>query len=529
MTSLPRSLISIVFPLFIIVVLLPIILMVIGSFWSDGLTLSHYAPLLNDRYLKIGLNSVLIAFGTTFFSLLIGIPQAFLLQRTNFLGKGVFKIAYLIPLLIPPYIHAIVWMHLLGKTGLINQCLASIFSLKQPFFTIYGISGTILVLTLAYHPVITALVISGLKSLDYRLEEAARLHHASFQVFKKITVPLLTPHIVSGAIFVFVFSMTNFGVPDFLRVRVYPMEIFIQFSAFYNEKAATALSVPLVAFTILLILLIKKFMKNRPYVTITGAFKHAPSYGPGKNLHILAFLFILLIFLLSTIVPIVVLINKSGAWSNYSRVLSTSMDEIGYSMVLAFLGSFFMVVLSFFVSYLIERSKGWSSILEYSSLIPFAVPATVLGIGLIKLWNRPFTQVIYGSSLIILIAYVAHFVPFTIRIILSDMKKIAVDLEEVAFLTTSRWFHVMKKIVVPLARPGLLASFFIGFVLCFGDLSTTLLTIPPGRETVPIKIYNLMHYGAEHLVSALCVIIVSIILIMGGVFYLCYWKWLRYD
>ena len=509
MTSLPRSLISIVFPLFIIVVLLPIILMVLGSFWSDGLTLSHYAPLLNVRYLKIGLNSVLIAFGTTFFSLLIGIPQAFLLQRTNFLGKGVFKIAYLIPLLIPPYIHAIVWMHLLGKTGLLNQYFVRIFCLKQPFFTIYGISGTILVLTLAYHPVITALVISGLKSLDYRLEEAARLHHASFQVFKKITVPLLTPHIVSGAIFVFVFSMINFGVPDFLRVRVYPMEIFIQFSAFYNEKAATALSVPLVAFTILLILLIKKFMKNRPYITITGAFKHAPSYGPGKNLHVLAFLFILLLFL--------------------CRVLSTSMDEIGYSMVLAFLGSFLMVALSFFVSYLIERGRGWSPILEYSSLIPFAVPATVLGIGLIKLWNRPFTQVIYGSSLIILIAYVAHFVPFTIRIILSDLKKISVDLEEVAFLTTSRWFYVMKKIVVPLARPGLLASFFIGFVLCFGDLSTTLLTIPPGRETVPIKIYNLMHYGAEHLVSALCVIIVSIILIMGGVFYLCYWKWLRYD
>jgi iron(III) transport system permease protein len=205
------------------------------------------------------------------------------------------------------------------------------------------------------------------------------------------------------------------------------------------------------------------------------------------------------------------------------------MGEISYSMGLAFLASFLMVVLSFFVSYFIERSRGWSSILDYSSLIPFALPATVLGIGLIRLWNQPFTQVIYGSSLIVLIAYVAHFVPFTIRIILSDLKKIAVDLEEVAFLTTTRWFCVIKKIVVPLARPGFLTAFFIGFVLCFGDLSTTLLTIPPGRETVPIKIYNYMHYGAEHLVAALCVIIVSITLIMGGLFYLCYRKWLRYD
>ena len=503
--------------------------MFFSSFWSDGLTISHYSCFLNPHYLKIALNSLIIAFGTTFFSLLIGTPQAFLLQRTKVSWRNFFKVAYLIPLLIPPYIHAIVWTYLLSKKGIINQYLIKFFHLKQPLFSIYGIPGVIFVLTLAYSPLATALVISGLKSIDYSLEEVALLYHTPFQIFKKITLPLLTPHIFSGAIFVFVFSIINFGVPDFLRVSVYPTEIFVQFSAYYNEKTATALSVPLVIFTIFLIILIKRFMQNRPYITITSDFKYALCYKLDRKLNTLAFLFLFLLFFLSTIIPIAVLIKKSGSWSNYCRVLLNSSYQISYSLILSFLGTIIMVILSFFISCFIERIKSLSNVLEYASLIPFAIPATVLGIGLIKVWNHSITQFVYNSSIIILIAYIAHFIPFTTRIIISELKRISLEMEEAAFLISSNWFYVIRKIIVPLSYPGLLISFFIGFILCFGDLVTSLLIIPPGRETVPIKAYNLMHYGAEHLVSALCLILILIILIIGSFFYICYQKIVKYD
>ena len=88
--------------------------------------------------------------------------------------------------------------------------------------------------------------------------------------------------------------------------------------------------------------------------------------------------------------------------------------------------------------------KSLSNVLEYASLIPFAIPATVLGIGLIKVWNHSITQFVYNSSIIILIAYIVHFIPFTTRIIISELKRISLEMEEAAFLISSNWFYVIS-------------------------------------------------------------------------------------
>jgi len=93
-------------------------------------------------------------------------------------------------------------------------------------------------------------------------------------------------------------------------------------------------------------------------------------------------------------------------------------------------------------------------------------------------------------------------------------------LEEAAFLVTNNCFKVIGKIVLPLIRSGLLAAFFIGFI----DLGTTLLIMPPGKTTLPVKIYNLMHYGAEQMVAALCLVLIGIILVFSGTFYMAYKK-----
>ncbi|RLC24184.1 MAG: hypothetical protein DRH21_05910, partial [Deltaproteobacteria bacterium] len=163
-----------------------------------------------------------------------------------------------------------------------------------------------------------------------------------------------------------------------------------------------------------------------------------------------------------------------------------------------------MACLAFFISCFIERMASRAKIVvEFASLIPFAIPATVLGIGMIKVCNRQITDVIYGSSLIIVFGYVAHFIPFTSRVTSSAFNQLNPRLEEMASLITANWFKIIGKIVLPLMKPGLLAAFFIGFILSIGELGTTLLIMPPGKTTLPVKIYNLMHYGAEQMVAAL--------------------------
>ena len=141
-----------------------------------------------------------------------------------------------------------------------------------------------------------------------------------------------------------------------------------------------------------------------------------------------------------------------------------------------------------------------------------------MGIALNKVWNRPTIDFVFRCPLIIILGYIAHSISFTIRIICSGIKQINPHLEEAGFLGTSSWTKVVGKIVMALLTPSLLVGFFIAFILSLGELGTTLLVIPPGRETIPIKIYNLMHYGADQMVAALCLILVGITLAFSAIF-----------
>ena len=186
------------------------------------------------------------------------------------------------------------------------------------------------------------------------------------------------------------------------------------------------------------------------------------------------------------------------------------------------MGAFLTVALGGCIAYLIERLKGLT--ISLIAVVPFAIPATILGIGLIGVWNQAYIDVIYGSSLIILIAYVARFIPYASLVAVAGVSQVSLKLEEAALLAGSRWRRIMIKILIPLTRRHLMAAFFIVFILAFGELGTTLLVMPPGRETIPIKIYNLMHYGAEDLVTALCIILIGLIFIISGSFFLIHHK-----
>ncbi|MCP5108529.1 MAG: iron ABC transporter permease, partial [bacterium] len=234
--------------LFVIIVLLPIGYMVTAPVWS-GTTGDTGAgvSLFGSRHIPLVLNSLGLATGTTLLGFLIGVPMAFFLCRIDFKGRRFFNVLYLVPLLIPSYIHAIAWSRL-------NPLLKPIFG------DIHSLGGAVWVLGLSFFPIVTLMVRTGLQAIDRDQEEAALLHRSPFETLKGITLPLLMPYIVSSGVLVFLFSLLSFGVPDFLRLKVYPLEIFIQYSAFYNESSAAILSIPLLLTALLLLMLHKAFI-----------------------------------------------------------------------------------------------------------------------------------------------------------------------------------------------------------------------------------------------------------------------------
>ena len=479
---------------------------------GDSSTFAQAATLFDWRQLPLAGRSFVLATGTTLLTLLMGIPLAFLLEKTDLPGQRVFWLLTVIPLLIPPYIHAIVWNN-------INPVLT-----RWGMADIHCLGGAIWVLALSFFPVITILTVSGLKSIDSSLEEAGFMAMGRWQTLRKITLPLVRPHVLCGAVFVFIFALVDFGVADILRLKVYPLEIFVQFSAFYDDRAAMILAIPLIIVGILLVIMQKRSMKDRIYVQMAAGVSPITRILLGR-LKIFGISFCSCLFFVAVGLPVVVLMIAAGPLTTYLKMFSLSMHQLIYSLVLAGSGAFFTLILSFALAYLIEQTKvRGRKIVEFLSYFPLAVPGVAVGIGLITIWNKPVVDYIYSSSFIVIIGYMAHYLPFGVLILSSGMKQLNPRLIEAAWLQERRRIPIVRRIVLPLLGPSLIIGFFLVFILALGDLGTTLLVIPPGRETVPIKIYNLLHYGADQMVAALCLILLATILALAALFFVGYRK-----
>lgn len=463
-----------------------------NSVFIDGkISFIKYQELLNhSRQIKLFLNSLLLGTGVSLFSLVIGLPLGICLSRTDIYLRRYLRHTYLLPLLTPPFIVAIGWIELFPSW-------------------FYGLPATIFVLGLSFFPFVTILVISGLVSVNRELEDAGRLVHPELTVLRKITLPLIKPNIIAGVIFIFIFALSSYSVPSLLRLNTYPIEIFAQFSAFYDPQKATALAVPLLAVTLILIYIARYIMGERSYVSVVGTEK-PKIYALGKS-RLLIFVFVCALVLISVIIPIIMLMHRAGELKSYKIAFKTGGLQIINTLILAAIAATVVSVISFFIGYLIERKKGKMGItLETVSMLLFAVPATAVGISLISFWNQRFSQFIYASWIMIIIGYTVRFLPFGIRVASASIKKVPQELEEAAGLVKMHWLGKLKSIVLPLTHPALIVAWIITFVLAIGELETTLLIIPAGETTLPIRIFTLMHYGANKLVAALSIILVAI-------------------
>ena len=192
----PPKLFSIcIVSIFFVTAVLPVLYILIAPIFSG-----QFENIFDSRHLSLAQNSLGIALGATFSALLIGIPVSLLLTRSNISGKQILAPMFVIPALVPPYIHAIAWKQM-------DRLVP---------FDIHSLPGVIFVLTLAYFPFVVLMVSGGLKSIDRNMEEASLLIHGGWRTLRKITLPLVFPHIFAGAVFVFIFSIIDFGVPRIL-------------------------------------------------------------------------------------------------------------------------------------------------------------------------------------------------------------------------------------------------------------------------------------------------------------------------
>ena len=479
-----------------------------------------FSTLFQGQYLKSLVNSLILAFGTACCAGIFGTLQALVLQRVDVPWRRFFLFTYFIPFLIPSYIHAITWIRLLDGNGL----LVRFFSMPDSRLFLYGClyskAGVVLILSITSIPLVTTLVMAGLFSVDGRQEETALCLSSPVMVLRKISLPLVRPHIMAACLLVVLFTLNSFAVPDILRVRVTAVEIFIQLAAMSDEMGALVMSLPLVIVALLLTLIIQQSMRGRKYFTFLGSPNKIVL--TDKKYTIAGFLLLAGVWCISTALPCLVLVSAVPGVEVFWMTLSGSMDELLYSTVLALFCSATALVCSIPYAYLLARRYPLSPVIDFFSLFPLAVPVALFSLGLIKAADYFDLQYLSSSSVFCLTGLVAHFLFLAIKIMQAGIEQIDCRGEEAALLTGASTTKIMVRIILPRLKASAAVAFFLLFICCFAELSATLLLVPPGRETVAVKIYNLMHYGADDMVASLCLFIILGMLFFGLLFKICY-------
>jgi iron(III) transport system permease protein len=437
----------------------------------------------------------------------VGTVLGILVAKTDLAGGRTLTALLTFPLFLPPYVLALGWFTILGRQGLVSALLgpSAGIATSDAFF---GVSGSVLVLTVAYTPIVLHLVRLGLRAIDPATEEAARLRFGWARVVWRIDLPLIAPAVALGMLLTFILVIGEFGVPAYLRYPVFSGAVFTQFAAFLDVRAAVVTSIPLGLLVLAGIVLERYWLRGR--VQFLERVRILSIVAPLGAWRIAAITGVWTYALVTVGLPLVGLVLQAGGGENYVTALRGAGSSVATSLWTAAVAATVMAAAGLLLAYLVDRTaRARRHLLDTGLVLLFAVPGTVLGVALILLWNRPGLTSVYAGVGIILIGYVAHYTPLAVRALAVSLRGVSARVEEAARVAGVPWTSMMRRVLLPAVAPAVAGAWALTFVFCLRDLDLVMTVHPPGVETLPIRLYTLMANSASSVTAALsCIMVV---------------------
>jgi len=463
---------------------------------------------LDARQQRLLWNTTLLGAGTAFLATVIGAPLGVALARVPLPGKALLRVALAVPALLPPYIVALAWTHLGGSRGLVASAIGHDLLSEWT----YSLPAAVVVLSLVFYPLSMLATEVALRRIDGRLEEAGVLVASAAVVLRRITIPLAAPGILAAALIIFVLAVSEFGVPGLLRVRVYTTEVFTAFASLYDFTRAIVVALPLllVSLTVAVVAVVlvgerlvsARRVSGAPPVLLDGWRRPA---GAAATCAVA----------IASGIPLMVLVAEALGAESLRAVFEGSGPAIVNSLLLATTGATAVVIVAAWLGYARARAGARvGRVADTLFIVVFAVPSTIVGVGLIGLWNRPgIFGAVYGTDAMFVLGYLARFVPVAVLAIAAAIRYVPMSHEEAASVSGAGWLRTMTHIVLPQIRLGLVTAWVIAFVLAFGELGVSILIAPPGEATLPIRIYTMIANTPPSHVAALALLQATVILI----------------
>lgn len=486
---------------------------------GGAFTAEWYRNIASPAYLVAGRNSMVIAIGGTSLALLFGVGLAWIGARTDVPGKAIVQLAGVVPLFVSSLVGALAWSFLGSpEQGFLNILLRP---LGLDVVNIYSMPGIIFVFGLYYAPYSYLLVYSALSLMNPELEESAHTHGATnMTVMRIVTLPLVAPAVIGGGLLTFALILENFSVPTVLgtpaAVNTLPTFIYrLMNAAPPDANQAAAVGAVLMALLVIIVFIQRKVLNRREYTTVAGKGFRPRVVALGRW-RWAGFGFAALYIFLAVVLPLMALLQMAFRNNLYiSGVadlfdpsafgIDTMLDVLTYSsfqtgitnsVIVAVGAAILGVMFCFAMAFTVARSKlPGRQFIEYIAVIPVAIPAIVMGMGILWAWFLlPFP--IYGTLAILVFAYVGRFMPQGFTSIAASIRQVHTDLEESAVVSGASKTRSSLEVTVPLIRSSVISAMLLLLILSFRELSVALFLFTTDTRVLSIVIFDFWNGGS---------------------------------
>lgn len=518
-----------------VTILYPISTVVIRSVTtSDGqLTLGNFVKFFTTKYyMDVLKNSLYISTVTTVFSIVLGVFMSYCLTRFDIRTKKLINIFVILSLMSPPFIGAYAWIMLFGRSGLVTEFMLNVFGITTP--TIYGKTGIISVFTMKMYPYVYLFASGAMSSIDASLEEAAEnLGASKWRRLFNITIPVVLPSILAGAVMVFTSCISDFGTPMLIgqNYKVLATLVYEQYMSEVGTSSnfAAAVSMVVIALAALVLIFQNIYINRRNY--------NMSALRPPKTVHLKAgariavMIPIVLVVFVSMLPQIVVIVtsfrNCNGpyfveGWSfdSYTMIFTRMIRSIKNTYVFAVYAIVIMVIVGSLTAYVTVRKRSiLTRCTDVIMMFPYVIPGAIMGLSYIIAFNRaPFF--LAGTAFIMILSYSVRKIPYTVRSAVGFLHQMDPFVEEASINLGVSPGRTFFKITLPMMLPGVISGAILSWIETINELSSSIMLYSGKTSTISVAIYNEVarnSFGTAAAMATILTLSAALMLVLANV------------
>ena len=484
-------------------------------------------------------NSLLLAVLTGFSSCVLGLAFALIATRTGFRAKRALRVLTVLPIITPPFVIGLAVILLFGRSGLVTQFLWDAFEIR-PTRWVFGLPGVWFAQTLAFTPIAFLVLIGVVEGVSPSMEEAAQTLRASgWRTFTSISFPLMRPGVANAFLLGFIESLADFGNPLVLggNFDVLSTEIFFAVVGAQNDQGrAAVLAIVLLVFTLSAFLAQRLWLGRKSYATVTGKGDSGVRVWIPMRLRALVYGTALPWAALTVVIYVIILFggfvelfgrDYSLTWRHYIDAFGITRGDFGLVFSGLAWNSFFTTIwiaiasapltaiIGLLTAYVLVRQRFvGKNVFEFGTMLSFAIPGTVIGISYILAFNVPPIE-LTGTGIILIISFVFRNMPVGVRAGIASMSQLDKSLDEASLTLGANSFVTIRKVILPLLKPAIIAALVFSFVRAMTALSAVIFLVSANYDMATSFIIGRVENGDYGMAiaysSVLIVVMLSVI------------------